>query len=71
MKFQTTRNDLLDKIIFASKTTTPKSTIFVLGGIMLDVDETLNIYSTDLENSINITSKVNVIKLKNIQNFQK
>ena len=62
MKFQTTRNDLLDKIIFASKTTTPKSTIFVLGGIMLDVDEILNIYSTDLENSINITSKVNVIK---------
>ncbi len=62
MKFQTTRNDLLDKIIFASKATTPKSTIFVLGGIMLDVGEMLNIYSTDLENSINISYEVNMIE---------
>ena len=62
MKFQTTRSELLDAILFSSKAINPKISSYILGGVLLDVDSDLNIFSTDLETSIKTTIivKINV-----------
>ena len=53
MKFQTTRDGILNKILFVSRAMSPKISNFILSGIMLEVeDNTLNIFGTDLETSI-------------------
>lgn len=62
MKFQTTRNELLDTILFASRAISTKVSSFILNGIMLDVDEELTTYSTDLETSIKSIMEVKMLE---------
>ena len=62
MKIQTTRTGLLDRVLFASRAISPKVSSFILNGIMLDADEELTVYSTDLETSIKSTMKVKIIE---------
>jgi DNA polymerase-3 subunit beta len=63
MKIQTTRDSLLNKILFVSKAISPKVSNFILSGIMLETNETeLNIYGTDLETNIKSSIKVKVEK---------
>ena len=53
MKIQTTRDELLNKLLFTSRAMSPKITNFVLNGVMLEAEESsLSIYGTDLETSI-------------------
>ncbi|MDD5660108.1 MAG: DNA polymerase III subunit beta [Actinomycetota bacterium] len=61
MKFQTTRNELLNKLNFASKIATSKSLISALSGILLEASDKLYIYSTDLETSIKSSLGVNIL----------
>jgi len=60
MKFQTTRSELLDAILFSSKAINPKISSYILSGVLLDVDQDLNIFSTDLETSIKTTISVKI-----------
>ena len=62
MKFQSTRNDLLNKLNFASKIATSKSLISALSGVMLEASDKLYIYSTDLETSIKSSINANIIE---------
>lgn len=62
MKFQSTRNDLLNKLNFASKIATSKSLISALSGILLEASDKLYIYSTDLETSIKSSINANIIE---------
>ena len=62
MKIKTTRDALLNKILFVSRAITPKITTYVLSGIMLEADNNLNIYSTDLETSIKTFVKAKVLE---------
>lgn len=62
MKFQSTRNDLLNKLNFASKIATSKSLISALSGVMLEANDKLYIYSTDLETSIKSNINANIIE---------
>lgn len=62
MKFQTTRTDLLETILFASRAISPKASSFILNGIMLDAEEGLTVYSTDLETSIKCTMEVKILE---------
>ncbi|MCL4377653.1 MAG: DNA polymerase III subunit beta [Actinobacteria bacterium] len=62
MKIQSTRDELLNKVLFVNRAMTPRITNFILNGIMLETNETfLNVYSTDLETSIKSSAKVNVL----------
>jgi len=49
MKFQTTKTDFLDTVLFSGKVINPKTSTIILNGIMLDADKELTVYSTDLE----------------------
>ncbi len=60
MKFQTTRSELLDAILFSSKAINPKISSYILGGVLLDIGTNLNIFSTDLETSIKTTVNVKI-----------
>jgi len=61
MKIQTTRDTLLDKVLYISRAMSPKVSNFILSGIMLETaDSLLNIYGTDLETSIKSSTKVNI-----------
>jgi len=63
MKIQTTRDEILNKIMFINKAMSPKVSNFILSGIMLESskkDNMLNIYGTDLETSIKSFIKVKV-----------
>lgn len=62
MKFQSTRNDLLNKLNFASRIATSKSLISALSGVLLEADDKLYIYSTDLETSIKSGINANIIE---------
>ncbi len=62
MKIETTRSNLLDAILFASRIISSKPTNYILNGIMLDADEVLTLYSTDLETSIKTEINVNIIQ---------
>lgn len=63
MKIQTTRDELLNKILFVNRAMAPKITNFILNGIMLEASgNLLNIYSTDLETSIKTSVAVNTIE---------
>ena len=63
MKIQTTRDELLNKLLFTSRAMSPKITNFVLNGIMLEAEESsLSIYGTDLETSIKTSIGVKVIE---------
>lgn len=62
MKIQTTRSELLDLIIFSSKAISPKTSTFILSGVLLEADKELSVYSTDLETSIKSTMPVKVIE---------
>ena len=63
MKIQTTRDGLLNKLLFTSRAMSPKITNFVLNGIMLEAEESsLSIYGTDLETSIKSSIGVKVIE---------
>jgi len=61
MKIQTTRNELLDLILFSSKAISPRTSTFILSGVLLEADKELNVYSTDLETSIKSTMQVKVV----------
>ncbi len=58
MKIDTTKNHLLDAILFASRIISSKPTNYILNGIMLEANKNLTIYSTDLE--INIKTEIQV-----------
>ena len=60
MKFQTTKSELLDAILFSSKAINPKISSYILSGVLLDVGSELNIFSTDLETSIKTTINVKI-----------
>lgn len=60
MRFQTTRGELLELILFSSKAINPKTPTFILNGVLLEVDKELNIFSTDLETSIKSSMGVKV-----------
>src|SRR5512137_1880273 len=63
MKIQTTKEDILNKILFISRAMSPKISNFILTGILLGAEgSVLNIYGTDLETSIKSSIKVNVIE---------
>jgi DNA polymerase-3 subunit beta len=63
MKIQTTRDELLNKILFVNRAMAPKITNFILSGIMLEASKNLlNIYSTDLETSIKTSTAVSIIE---------
>jgi DNA polymerase III subunit beta len=62
MKFQSTRNDLLNKLNFASKIATSKSLISALSGVLIEASDKLYIYSTDLETSIKSSINANIIE---------
>jgi DNA polymerase-3 subunit beta len=63
MKIQTTRDGLLNKILFVNRAMAPKITNFILNGIMLETNNNLlNVYSTDLETSIKSSITVNTIE---------
>lgn len=52
MRFQTTRSELLDLILFSSKAINQKTSTFILNGVLLETDKKLNVFSTNLETSI-------------------
>lgn len=63
MKIQTTRDDILNKILFISRAMSPKISNFILTGILLEAEgSVLSIYGTDLETSIKSSLKVNVLE---------
>lgn len=62
MKIQTTRNDILNALLFANRAINPKTTTFILSGVMLEADEGFSIYSTDLETSVKSTIKAKVLE---------
>ncbi len=62
MKFEITKNELLNKLNFASRVTTSKSLISALSGILIEADDMLYIYSTDLETSIKSSLKAKIIE---------
>jgi len=62
MKFQTTRTELLDTILMASRAIAPKTSAFILSGVMLDAQENLTVYSTDLETSIKSSTSVKILE---------
>ena len=62
MKFQTTKNDLLNAVLSTNNALALRASSFILSGVMLDAGKTLTIYSTDLETSIKCESKVKVIE---------
>jgi DNA polymerase-3 subunit beta len=62
MKFQTTKNDFLNAMLTANKAIGLRASSFILGGVMLDLQESLIVYSTDLETSIKCEAKVKVLE---------
>ncbi|MBM3707176.1 MAG: DNA polymerase III subunit beta [Actinobacteria bacterium] len=53
MKIQTTRDDILNKMLFISRAVSPKISNFILSGVMLEAEgKVLNIFGTDLETSV-------------------
>jgi DNA polymerase-3 subunit beta len=62
MKFQTIKNDLLNAILATNKAISPRATSFILSGVMLDVQESLVVYSTDLETSVKCNTEVKVLE---------
>jgi DNA polymerase-3 subunit beta len=62
MKFQTTKNDFLNAVLTANKAIGLRASSFILGGVMLDLQESLIVYSTDLETSIKCEAKVKVLE---------
>ncbi len=63
MKIQTTRDHLLNKLIFISRALSTKISNFILNGIMLEAQkDILSIYGTDLETNIKCSLNVNVLK---------
>ncbi|MBM3700485.1 MAG: DNA polymerase III subunit beta [Actinobacteria bacterium] len=59
MKIQTTRDELLNKILFVNRAMSPKISNFILTGTMLETDgNNLNIYGTDLETNVKSSIKV-------------
>jgi DNA polymerase III subunit beta len=62
MKFQTTKSSLLNTVLFASRAINPKTTSLILNGIMLEADNELITYSTDLETSIKCMKQVKILE---------
>ena len=60
MKFQTTKNNLLETVLLVSKLINPKASSLILNGIMIDAGKKLTVYSTDLETSTKSTIPVKV-----------
>jgi DNA polymerase III subunit beta len=52
MKLQTTRGELLDLVSFSSRAINPRTSTFILNGLLLEAEEKLTVFSTDLETSI-------------------
>ncbi|MGM0367724.1 MAG: DNA polymerase III subunit beta [Actinomycetota bacterium] len=61
MKIQTTKAKLLDSVLFSTRAITSKTTNYILGGVMLEADKNLDIYSTDLETSVKTSIKVKIL----------
>lgn len=62
MKIQTTRTDLLNSIMFASRVISSKNTNYILSGLMMEADQELSVYSTDLETNIKTSIKANILE---------
>jgi len=62
MKVEITRSALLDKILFVSKTVIPKTTNYILNGMVLEAEENLNLLCTDLETSIKSQIEAKILK---------
>ena len=62
MKIQTTRNDILNALLFANRAINPKTTSFILSGVMLEANEDFSIYSTDLETSVKSSIQAKVLE---------
>ncbi len=62
MKIQTTRNDILNALLFANRAINPKTNSFILSGVMLEADQGFSIYSTDLETSVKSAVKAKVLE---------
>ncbi|MBC7332999.1 MAG: DNA polymerase III subunit beta [Actinobacteria bacterium] len=62
MKFQTTKDNLLNELLFINRSLVSKPTIQVLNGVLMEANKLLDIYATDLETSIKTTLEVDVIK---------
>lgn len=62
MKFQTTKDKLLDELLFINRSLNPKPTIPILNGVMVEANKLLNIYATDLETSIKTSLEADIIK---------
>ena len=62
MKIQTTRNDILNALLFANRAINPKTTTFILSGVMLEANEKFSIYSTDLETSVKSIIEAKVLE---------
>jgi len=60
MKIQTTRSQLLDTVLFCNRAINPKTSAFILSGILLEAGKELNVYSTDLETSIKSSMEVKI-----------
>lgn len=61
MKFQTTRDELLNAVLQTNKAIGFRASSFILGGVMLDAQEDLTVYSTDLETSIKREVKTKIL----------
>jgi len=62
MKFEIARSELLNKLNFASRVITSKSLISALSGFLIEADDKLYIYSTDLETSIKSSLNAKIIE---------
>jgi DNA polymerase III subunit beta len=60
MKFHTTRGELLDLISFSSRAINPRTSAFILSGVLLEAEKKLTVFSTDLETSIKSTIDVKI-----------
>lgn len=62
MKFQTTKSNLLNTVLFVSRVINPKTSSLILNGLMIDTTNQLTLYSTDLETSIKSSIPVKVFE---------
>lgn len=61
MKIQTTRDEILNKILFINRAMSTKISNFILNGVMLEAQkDILHVYGTDLETSIKCSLKAKV-----------
>jgi DNA polymerase III subunit beta len=60
MIFQTTRGELLELVSFSNRTINPRTSTFILNGVLLEAEDKLTVFSTDLETSIKSSMDVKI-----------